>query len=228
MKRLPRFRVAAVIIDLDGTLLDTAPDLVAAANAMRGDLGLGELPAQQIVSYVGKGAEALVHRAMTAQADGRASPEVFATAHQRFLFRYQEHNGRSAVLYPGVREGLRVMRSQGLRLACVTNKPQAFTLPLLRQTGLAEYFELIVSGDSLRLRKPDPMQFLHVAQQFLLAPAKILAVGDSGNDALAARAAGMPVVAVPYGYNEGKPVTDLDVDAIVSGLDELSDLIDRI
>lgn len=228
MKSLPRFRVAAVIIDLDGTLLDTAADLVAAANAMRGDLGMGELPAQQIVSYVGKGAEMLVHRAMTAQADGRVSPEVFTAAHERFLLRYHEHNGRSAVLYPGVCEGLRAMQSQGLRLACVTNKPEAFTLPLLRRTGLAEYFELIVSGDTLRLRKPDPMQLLYVAEQFVLVPAQVLAVGDSGNDALAARAAGMPVVAVPYGYNEGKPIIDLDVDAIVSGLDELSRIIDRV
>lgn len=228
MNILPRFRVAAVIIDLDGTLLDTAPDLVAAANAMRSDLGLSLLPAQQIISYVGKGAEVLVHRAMTGHAEGRAPADVFAKAHERFLLRYREHNGRSAGLYPGVQAGLVAMRAQHLRLACVTNKPQAFTVPLLQQTGLADYFEIIVSGDSLSRRKPDPMQLLYVAQQFALLPSMVLAVGDSGNDALAARAAGMPVVAVPYGYNEGRPVAELDVDAIVSGLDQLSELIDRV
>ena len=221
-----RFSVAAVIIDLDGTLLNTAPDLVAAANAMRTDCGLDELPANQIISYVGKGAEVLVHRAMTGLADGRASPQVFEQAHQRFLIRYHETNGRSAAIYPGVLEGLNAMRSRSLRLACVTNKPQAFTLPLLAQTGLAGFFELTISGDTLSRRKPDPMQLLHVAQQFGLPPAQILAVGDSGNDALAARAAGMPVVAVPYGYNEGRPVDELDVDSIVTGLDQLSALID--
>lgn len=223
-----RFRVAAVIIDLDGTLLDTAPDLVAAANAMRTDLGLSELAAEQIVSYVGKGAEVLVHRALTERADGRAAADLFARAHARFLIRYREYNGRSAQPYAGVREGLAAMRDKRLRLACVTNKPRAFTEPLLRATGLAEFFELTVSGDSLPRRKPDPLPMRYVAEQFQLPAAQILAIGDSGNDALAARAAGMPVVAVPYGYNEGRPIGELDVDAIVSGIDHASRLIDRI
>jgi phosphoglycolate phosphatase len=226
MSTTRRFQVAAVIIDLDGTLLDTAPDLVAAANAMLADFALPSLPAAQIVSYVGKGAEVLVHRALTGQLEGRAEARAFAAAYERFLARYHEHNGRNSVPYPGVREGLVALRSKALRLACVTNKPQAFTLPLLQSSGLAEFFELIISGDSLARRKPDPMQLLHVAQQFGLPPARVLAVGDSLNDALAARAAAMPVVAVPYGYNEGRPVAELDVDAIVSGLDTLSAMID--
>jgi phosphoglycolate phosphatase len=226
MNPLRRFQVAAVIIDLDGTLLDTAPDLVAAANATLADFALPPLPAAQIVSYVGKGAEVLVHRALTGQIEGRAEAKLFAAAYARFLLHYHEHNGHNSTPYPGVRDGLLAMRSKGLRLACVTNKPQAFTEPLLQSSGLAEFFEAVVSGDSLERRKPDPMQLLHVAQQFALTPAQVLAVGDSVNDALAARAAGMPVVAVPYGYNEGRPVAELDVDAIVSGLDVLSGLID--
>lgn len=223
---MSRFRVAAVIIDLDGTLLDTAPDIAAAANAMRADLGLAPLPTAQIVSYVGKGAEVLVHCTLTQSREQRAEAGLFARAHERFHIRYHETNGREARVYPGVREGLQGMRAKGLRLACVTNKPGAFVAPLLELTGLAGYFEMTLAGDSLPRKKPDPLPMLHVAERFGLAPAQVLAIGDSVNDARAARAAGMPVVAVPYGYNEGQAIESLDVDAIVSGLDEACALIE--
>jgi phosphoglycolate phosphatase len=115
-------------------------------------------------------------------------------------------------------EGVAAMRAKGLRLACVTNKPKSFADPLLEHFGLAQCFELIVGGDSLPLRKPDPMPMLHVAQRFEIDPLEIVAIGDSLNDALAARAAGMPVFAVPYGYNEGRDVRTLDVDAVFDSL----------
>jgi phosphoglycolate phosphatase len=225
---VPRVRVSAVAIDLDGTLLDTAPDLVAAANAMRADLGLAPLPFETVVSYVGKGAERLVHRMLTVDADGVAAPGPFAQAMAAFLRRYADENGRQAREYPDVRRGLQAMRDAGLRLACVTNKPGAFTRPLLVATGLAPFFELVVSGDSLPVRKPDPGPMLHVCARFGLAPARVLAIGDSVNDALAARAAGMPVLAVPYGYNEGRDVRELDVDGIVPSLWAAAGLIDPV
>ena len=112
-----------------------------------------------------------------------------------------------------------------LRLACVTNKAARFTLPLLEQKGLAPYFELVVSGDTLARKKPDPMQLAHICAAFALAPEKVLLIGDSANDALAARAAGCPVLCVSYGYNEGGDVHDLECDAIVGSLSEAANVL---
>jgi phosphoglycolate phosphatase len=223
-----RFAASGVIIDLDGTLLDTAADLAAAANAMLAGLGRPALPVERVARYVGKGAEVLVHRALTGTLDGRVGAAEFEPAMRAFLVHYQRENGRHARLYPGVREGLEAMRAKSLRLAVVTNKPAAFTGPLLAMTGVADFFELVVSGDTVARKKPDPMPMLHVCERFRLAPARMVAIGDSMNDVLAARAAAIPVVAVPYGYNEGQDVRSLEVDAIVPTLLDASMLIDPL
>lgn len=212
------FRVAAAAIDLDGTLLDTAPDLVAAANAMRAELGLAPLSFDTVVTYVGKGADNLVHRTLTGRLDGRAEPAAFAAGREAFHRLYAQLNGRDTRDYPGMREGLAAMRALGLRLAVVTNKPMAFTVPLLERTGLAPHFELVIGGDTLPQKKPDPAPMLHACARLGLPPKRVVAIGDSLNDAQAARAAGMPVLAVPYGYNEGRDVRELDVDGIVQTL----------
>lgn len=221
-----RLSARAVIIDLDGTLLDTVPDLAAAANAMRVDCGMDALPSEVLATYIGKGADVLVHRALTESLNGQADPAAFAQGRARFFVHYTEHNGRNATLYPQVREGLAAMRAKGLRLACVTNKPAVFTEPLLARTKLASFFELVVSGDTLPLRKPDPAPMRYVADRFGLPSDEMVAIGDSMNDAQAARAAGMQVLAVPYGYNEGHPVSALDVDGIVGTLLEAADRIE--
>jgi phosphoglycolate phosphatase len=221
-----RFAAGGVIIDLDGTLLDTAADLAAAVNAMLAELGGPVLPVGQVARYVGKGAEVLVHRALTGRVEGRADAARFEPAMRAFLSHYRRENGRSARLYPGAREGLEAMRDKGLRLAVVTNKPAAFTVPLLAMTGIAGFFELVVSGDTVARKKPDPMPMRHVCERFALPPQRMVAIGDSMNDAIAARAAGIPVMAVPYGYNEGLEVQSLDVDTIVASLLEASALID--
>ncbi len=222
-----RFVADGVILDLDGTLLDTAADLAAAVNAMLADLGRPGISVEQVARFVGKGAEVLVHRALTGRADGTAPAELFAQARARFYAHYERENGLHAVAYPGVVEGLRAMRGKGLRLAVVTNKPSAFTGPLLQRCGMLEYFELLVSGDTVERKKPDPMPMRHVCERFGLPPSRMLAIGDSMNDALAARAAGIPVVAVPYGYNEGVDVRSLDVDAIVATVFVAAQLVDR-
>jgi phosphoglycolate phosphatase len=211
----------AVLLDLDGTLLDTIGDLAAAVNAMRGELGLAPLPVFQVRGYVGKGSEILVHRALTEQPDGRVEDaSLFVRAMDGFRRHYHACNGASAVLYPGVREGLEAMQAAGLALACVTNKPQEFTLPLLERTGLRAFFRAVVSGDTLDRKKPDPAPLLHACDLLGVAPAAAVAIGDSVNDVLAARAAGCRVFAVPYGYSEGQPVQDLELDAIVGSLVE--------
>lgn len=223
-----RFAARAAIIDLDGTLLDTAADLAAAVNAMLLAMGRAALPVEQVASYVGKGVEVLVHRALTLSLDGRVPADSFAPAMQSFDAHYRRENGRHASVYPGVLEGLQAMRDAGLKLAVVTNKPIGFALPLLADTGLAQYFDLVVGGDTVARKKPDPMPMLHVCAQLGIAPEQVVAIGDSLNDALAARAAGMAVLAVPYGYNEGRDARSLDVDAIVDTLFEASHLIDPL
>jgi phosphoglycolate phosphatase len=220
-----RFDALGAIIDLDGTLLDTAADLAAGVNAMLVELGRAELPVEQVARYVGKGGDVLVHRALAGSLDGRVEPALAARAFESFYRHYTRENGRHASVYPGVREGLAAMRSRGLRLACVTNKPQGFSEALLAATGLAAFFELVVGGDALPRRKPDPLPMLHVCERFGIAPQRMLAIGDSDNDAAAARAAGIPVLVVPYGYNEGRPPETIDADGIVASLADVPPLL---
>jgi phosphoglycolate phosphatase len=208
----------AVIIDLDGTLLDTATDLANAVNLMLADLGRQLLPESTIATFVGKGAEVLVHRAIGGHVDARAEPALHERGLSAFYRHYEVQNGLTARAYDGVHEGLRAMRGAGLKLVCVTNKPQRYADPLLERCGLAEHFEFVLGGDALPRKKPDPLPMLHAAQRLGVAPAHTVAIGDSVNDALAARAAGMRVFVVPYGYNEGHDVHALDADAVVASL----------
>lgn len=214
--------VAGVIIDLDGTLLDTAVELAAAANAVRIDAGLDELPIAQIARFVGRGADVLIHRALTNSLDGQVDADAFAVARAGFDRHYMRENGQSATVYPGVLSGLQIMADKHLPMACVTNKPQAFTDPLLALHQIDRFFSITLGGDALARRKPDPLPLLHAAQQLGVDPQRCLMIGDSVNDAAAARAAGMPVVILPYGYNEGRSVHTIDCDGIVQSLEEVA------
>jgi phosphoglycolate phosphatase len=225
-KLLTPLRVKAVMIDLDGTLADTIPDLAAATNGMLRDLGHAELSLEKIRTFVGKGIPNLVERALIASA-GTVSTELMARAMPVYERCYAEANGRNSRVYPGVREGLEALRAMQLPLACVTNKSGSFTRPLLVHLGIADFFEQVVAGDTLPQKKPDPAQLLHASRQFGVSPCEMLMIGDSLNDAEAARAAGCPVFCVPYGYNEGRDVRELDVDAIVPTLVEAVRLIQK-
>ncbi len=225
----PRFplRVSAVTIDLDGTLADTIPDLACAANDMLAELGRPALAEERIRTFVGKGIPKLVERTLAdAYRDGVAS-DLMTRALGIYERCYAGANGRKSALYPGVSEGLEALRRMEMPLACVTNKSGRFTAPLLEQLGLARYFEQVIAGDTLPLRKPDPAQLIHACRGFGVAPRDMLMIGDSVNDAQAARAAGCPVFCVTYGYNEGKDVRELDVDAIVASLVEAARLIEK-
>lgn len=219
--------IAAVMIDLDGTLLDTVPDLAAAAERMLAALGLPARTQDEIRSYIGKGIPNLVQRCLQASAGGARTEALQAEALALYYEFYSEESGRRTAVYPGVLEGLEQFRAMRLRLACVTNKAARFTVPLLEHMGLAPWFELVVSGDTLPRKKPDPVQLVHICAEFALAPAEVLLIGDSANDALAARAAGCPVLCVSYGYNEGGDVHDLDCDAIVESLSEAANILQR-
>jgi phosphoglycolate phosphatase len=210
--------IRAVIIDLDGTMLDTAHDFQVAVNRMREEFDLPPLSVETIVSFVGKGTENLIRRVLAVD----YTPEQAAQHYEAALASYQRHylaiNGEHTRHYPDVREGLQALRDKGLRMACVTNKPIAFAEPLLEKTGLRGYFEIVYGGDSLATKKPDPGPLLQVCTDFGLSPAQVLALGDSANDAQAARAAGCPVLIVPYGYNHGEAVQNIDSDGIVPTL----------
>lgn len=217
--------VKAVTIDLDGTLLDTVPDIAVAANMMLGELGRPALGIDLIRTFVGKGIPRLVERTLSGHVDGDVDAGLKARGLAIFERCYKEVNGRHTTIYPGVVEGLARLQEQGFPLACVTNKSGRFTLPLLDMVGLARYFDHVVAGDTVSRKKPDPAPLLHACVQLDVAPGEMLMIGDSLNDTMAARAAGCPVFCVTYGYNEGRDVRELDTDAIVASLAEAAALI---
>jgi phosphoglycolate phosphatase len=219
--------IRAVMIDLDGTLLDTIPDLAAAANATLAEIGRPLLGIDTIKTFVGKGIPNLVKRCLTVGLYAEAEPSEGELERVLPIFKrhYGAVNGRETRIYPGVLEGLDSFRAQGLKLGCVTNKAAAFTEPLLETVGLRRYFQVVVSGDTLAEKKPHPAPLLHICRALGVAPEEALLIGDSGNDVEAARRAGCPVVCVDYGYNEGADVHDLDCDAIVSSLGEVASVL---
>ena len=218
--------IRAVLFDLDGTLIDTLPDLHAAACAMLNDLGRPPLPLESIRAYVGRGIPNLIKRVLAnslhvAEDPNPPPPEAVASYRRH----YAHENGRNAKVYPGVLEGLASLRAQGVPLGVVTNKADTFIQPLLEQTGLSGYFEVLVGGDRLPKVKPDPMPLVWACGRLGVSPAETLFIGDSINDALAARAAGCPVFLLPYGYNEDRDVHELDCDAIVESVRDVVKLI---
>ncbi|RPI46879.1 MAG: phosphoglycolate phosphatase [Betaproteobacteria bacterium] len=220
--------VRAVAIDLDGTMLDTVEDLAIAVNHTLTELGLPTLELELVRTFVGKGLANLVQRSITASLGRDPEPALFARALPLYEANYERVNGETTTIYPGVREGLEALAQAGYALACITNKSSRFTGPLLERIGFARYFSLVLSGDSLPKKKPDPLPLAHTARTFGVEPAQMLMIGDSINDAQAARAAGCPIFCVTYGYNEGHDVRTLDVDAIVPSLIEAARLIRRI
>lgn len=229
VKANPNFplRVRAVTIDLDGTLADSVPDLAVATNLMLSELGRPALPQSLIRTFVGKGIPRLVERALAGTLDGTVDGATLDAALPVFERCYLAVNGKHTTIFPGVPEGLDALRAINLPLACVTNKAERFTTPLLVQLGIAHYFVQVISGDTLPQKKPDPAPLLHACSRFGIAPGEMLMIGDSMNDAQAARAAGCPVFCVTYGYNEGEDVRALDVDAIVPTLVDATRLIQK-
>jgi phosphoglycolate phosphatase len=217
--------IRVVVIDLDGTLLDTAPDLAHAAELMMAELGRPCPSLEAIQTYIGNGVSRLVKRVLTGQMDAEPEPALFDKALAVYQKYYGQHIADQSRPFAGVVEGLEAMRAAGFHLACITNKAEQFTHPLLKATGLFNYFELILSGDTLPRRKPDPLPLLHAARHFGVDISQVVLIGDSLNDTQAARAAGCPVFCVPYGYNRGRPVTELDLDAVVPTLVEASKLL---
>ncbi len=238
MTELDLNRFDAVLLDLDGTLVDTLGDFVVALNRMLADLpppfAQAQARASDVERMVGKGSEHLIrsvlakvqpgHDGGCSTADSAVSRDtdaLYPLAWERYQHHYGAINGSFAVIYPGVLRGLQQLRSNGKRLACLTNKPTAFARALLVAKGLSGFFELVYGGDAFERRKPDPMPLLKACEALGVQPRRALMVGDSSNDARAGRAAGCPVWLVRYGYNHGEPIETVPAEGYLDSLDQM-------
>ena len=233
----------AAIVDLDGTMVDTLDDFCVALNGMLGDLPPPythhQVNRADVAQWVGKGSENLIKTALavvyinfiqsisganespTPTTGGGPSETLFGQAWSSYQRHYLTINGQHATVFPGVVEGLTHLKARGLKLACLTNKPLAFAQALLKDKGLDGFFELTFGGDSFDRKKPDPLPLLKTCEALGTTPARTLMLGDSSNDAQAARAAGCPVWLVTYGYNHGQPIRAVDADGFIDSLAEL-------
>jgi phosphoglycolate phosphatase len=238
--RIHKFQLQAAIVDLDGTMVDTLGDFEIALNRSLADLDLPPITRALVERTVGKGSKHLIRsvlahqlalpevKGLTNVCDARSVESLYEAGWQRYQHHYLAINGEFALVYPGVVEGLQQLREAGLQLACLTNKPLSFAKPLLQAKGLDSFFTPVFGGDSFERKKPDPLPLLKTCEVLGVSPKQALMVGDSSNDAQAARAAGCPVVLVRYGYNHGEPVDGVDADAHVDTLTHIAQALARL
>jgi phosphoglycolate phosphatase len=219
-------RPRMILIDLDGTLVDSVPDLAFCVDAMMVRLGRPSHGEAAVRNWVGNGVERLVRRALVGQLHGEPEAADFNRAYPLFLELYRDNTSQRSRLYPGIREGLDWLKGNRYRLGCVTNKAAQFTEPLLRDLGVRDDFEIVISGDTLPRNKPDPMPLLHAAAHFGVEPAEALMIGDSVSDVKAARAAGFRIFCMSYGYNHGQDIRDFHPDAVMDSLIEVQGLLE--
>ena len=214
-----------ILIDVDGTLVDSVPDLAWCVDEMMKQLGREPWGEDRVRDWVGNGVERLVRRALIGQLDGEPDEELFETAYPVFLELYADNTSRRSTLYPGVQEGLDYLRETGYSLGCVTNKAEQFTLPLLQDLGIYDYFGIVVAGDTLPVKKPDPTPLLYAAEFFGVRPEESLMLGDSKSDVTAARAAGFRIICMSYGYNHGEDIRNYSPDAVIDSMTELKRIL---
>jgi len=215
-----------VLIDVDGTLVDSVPDLAYCVDRMMEQLDMPVRGEQAVRQWVGNGVERLVRRALINQLDGEPEDALFEKAMPIFMDLYAENTSGRSSLYPGVAEGIAYLKQAGFRLGCVTNKAEQFTVPLLKDLGIYDNFEVIVSGDTLPKKKPDPMPLLHAAEVMDVKAEQSMMLGDSMSDVKAARAAGFQIVCMSYGYNHGIDIRDSNPDAVIDSMAELQGLLE--
>jgi phosphoglycolate phosphatase len=217
---------AMVLIDVDGTLVDSVPDLAYCVDEMMKQLDMPVRGEARVRHWVGNGVERLVRRALINQLDGEPDEALFQRALPLFEALYAENTSQRSCLYPGVQEALEFLRTCDVHIGCVTNKAAQFTLPILRDLGISDYFEIVICGDTLEKKKPDPMPLLHAAKEMGVSPEQSLMLGDSMSDVKAARAAGFGIVCMSYGYNHGEDIRDYNPDAVVDSMAEIKSVVD--
>ena len=217
------------MIDLDGTLIHTAPEIARAANDMLAGLGRPTLNAKLIENYIGEGALILIKRCLLGQPDGEPAADLLAAdllvRAQTLFFDFYAKIAAESKPYPQVEKALQAVKQTGVKMACITNKPAAFTMPLLEKSGLLSYFDLVVAGDTLPKKKPEPDQIFYVCEKFNVLVSETVLIGDSKTDIAAARNAGCFIFAVPYGYNQGYSMNIGTVDALIHHLQDAVDLM---
>ncbi len=216
-----------VLIDVDGTLVDSVPDLAWCVDEMMRQLDMPERGESSVRHWVGNGVPRLVERALTNDLDGMPDKALYDKAYPIFLDLYADNTSERSKLYDGVKEGLDYLQAAGYRLGCVTNKASQFTEPLLKTLGLYDLFEIVISGDTLPKKKPDPLPLLHAAEKLGVTPAESLMLGDSMSDVKAARAAGFRIICMTYGYNHGEDIRDSNPDAVIDSMAELEGLFEK-
>jgi len=209
------------MFDLDGTLVDSAPDIALSMNKMLQQLNYPTHDLAQVRNWIGNGAARLIKRALTGQVDGEPPKDLFEQAHQLFFDIYEQNINIESTMYAGALQGLTILKDAGYILACVTNKPRRFTPPLLQAFEIESYFEYLICGDDLPIKKPDPQVLQTVLKQANLSPMQAVMVGDSASDIKAARAANMKSFCVRYGYHQGKGVDALGADYIIDSIVEV-------
>lgn len=216
-----------ILIDVDGTMVDSVPDLAYCVDEMMKQLDMPLRGEAKVRNWVGNGVERLVCRALIDRLDGEPDQALFDRAYPVFLDLYAENTSQRSRLYPGVAEAVEYLNNAGYRLGCVTNKAARFTEPLLKELGIYDYFQIVVSGDSLPKKKPDPMPLLHAAEFFGVEPSSALMIGDSMSDVKAARAAGFQIVCMSYGYNHGEDIRASHPDAVIDSMVEIRTLLEE-
>lgn len=216
-----------ILIDVDGTLVDSVPDLAYCVDEMMKQLDMPTHGEAKVRNWVGNGVERLTRRALIGQLDGEPDDELFEKAYPIFLELYAENTSKRSCLYPGVKEGIDYLKSKGYKLGCVTNKASQFTIPLLKDLGVHDHFEIIICGDTLEKKKPDPMPLLHAAEFFGVKPENAMMLGDSISDVKASRAAGFQIICMSYGYNHGEDIRDAKPDAVIDSMAELPGILDN-
>lgn len=217
------YKPEMILIDVDGTLVDSVPDLAFCVDEMMKVLDQPERGEAAVRQWVGNGVEKLVKRALMNHLDDEPDDDTFNKAIPIFNELYKENTSKRSFLYPGVREGLDYLQSERYSLGCVTNKAAAFTIPLLQDLGIYDEFEVVVSGDTTAKKKPDPMPLYFAAEEMGADPAKSLMLGDSKSDVIAARAAGFQIICMSYGYNHGEDIRNYDPDAVIDSMTELKE-----
>jgi phosphoglycolate phosphatase len=224
---MSRRKPEMILIDVDGTLVDSVPDLAYCVDEMLKALDMPARGEDRVRLWVGNGVERLVERALTDDLDGYPDEELKARAYPIFLDLYAKNTCVRSHLYPGVREGLAYLKAAGYKLGSVTNKAEAFTVPLLKQLGIYDDFAIVISGDTLPKKKPDPLPLLHAAEFFGVSPQQSMMLGDSVSDVKAARAAGFQITCMTYGYNHGDNIADANPDGLIDSMAELESLLEN-
>jgi len=223
--RPTKLRVKAIVLDLDGTLVDTRYDFLVALNQMLDDFQLPHIDDGFVAITIGKGSPYLVEQTLRHVSGISPEKALQEQAYESYLRHYANINGVYSRLYPDVVDTLEMLSMRGYALACLTNKPSKLAGPLLMKMGLLSHFKCVFGGDAFSKRKPDPLPLLRTCETLGVQPKDVIMVGDSVNDAQAARDAKAAVALVRYGYNHGNPIEEVDADFYLNSLKELPALL---